>query len=126
MSGPHDRRAARRASALRALRIQLEAAVERAIAALDAFDGDADLEPSMGFSDSSWLYDQRRWIAERDASDREWECEDEGAQCEDEGTYRDGDDELSLCGITFSANGTDGELTGPEWAETPRPALTAG
>jgi hypothetical protein len=44
------------------LRARLEAAVEAAIAALDALDGDPDLEA---------------------------QCEDEGAQCEDEGEGRD-------------------------------------
>lgn len=41
-----------------ALRASLEAAIQAAIDALDALDGDADLEPA---------------------------CEDEGAQCDDEG-----------------------------------------
>lgn len=59
-------------------RADLESAVERAIALLDAWDGDPDAEP---------------------------ECEDEGAQCDDEGVESDRepdqDDEASLCGVTF-------------------------
>jgi hypothetical protein len=47
------------------LRTRMERAVERLLSALDAMDGDTDLEPA---------------------------CEDEGAQCEDEG--HDSDTEL--------------------------------
>ncbi|OXE37424.1 MAG: hypothetical protein CGW95_01615 [Phenylobacterium zucineum] len=50
----------RRAKAER--RRRLEAAIEAALEALDALDGDSDFEP---------------------------QCEDEGAQCEDEGTDTD-------------------------------------
>ena len=59
-------------------RAALERAIEQAIAALDALDGDAD---------------------------HELECEDEGGQCDDEGAveedYDRSDYEHSLCGITF-------------------------
>ena len=50
-------------------RIRLEAWIEHAIAAIDALDGDADIE---------------------DGGDDEPSCEDEGAQCDDEGAA-DGD-----------------------------------
>ena len=46
------------------LRQRVEAAVERLIAALDAMDGDPDLEPSLGAVGSSFLAeraDQRLW-----------------------------------------------------------------
>lgn len=58
----------------------LEDAVERALAALDALDGDPDFE---------------------------LECEDEGAQCDDEGGDTS-DYEDSLCGIRFGTGHTSG------------------
>ena len=79
-------RLATRPLRLASRRRQLEDAVERALAALDALDGDADLEA---------------------------ECEDEGAQCDDEGSFSDY--EASLCGVVFGRGdhtGLDRELTG--------------
>jgi hypothetical protein len=55
----------------------MERAVEKLLTALDAMDGDPDLEPSLAGD---------YWAATRDGGDdREMECEDEGAQCDDEG-----------------------------------------
>jgi hypothetical protein len=109
MSSLKHRKGARR---VQALRKRLEAAVEQAIAALDAFDRDPDLEPALGASVPRLYTDQRYW-AEGVTDDREHECEDEGSQCEDEGAADER--EPSLCGVTFGVNGTDCELTGPEW-----------
>lgn len=57
-------------------------AVERLLAALDAEDGDADLEPSLGALggalSASWA-DQRCWAAATPSNDLEESCEDEGA-----------------------------------------------
>ena len=59
------------------LRHRMERAVEKLLAALDALDGDPDLEPSLAGG---------YWAATSDGGDdREMECEDEGAQCDDEG-----------------------------------------
>lgn len=79
-------RLATRPVLLASRRRQLEDAVERALAALDALDGDPDFED---------------------------QCEDEGAQCEDEGSFSDY--EASLCGVTFGRGdhtGLDCEITG--------------
>jgi hypothetical protein len=68
----------------------MEAAVEALLAALDAMDGDPELEPSLGSvrgGDSlsaGGSIDQRRW-AQGASDEREEACEDEGAQCDDEG-----------------------------------------
>lgn len=84
--------AARQTAQMLSRRNALEDAVERALAALDALDGDPDFEA---------------------------QCEDEGAQCDDEGgeeTDLDQSDyEASLCGITFgfgTGGSTDVEGTG--------------
>ena len=61
----------------------LENAVERAIAFLDALDGDSDLEPSLGV-----YWAEGRWQTD----DCEDQCEGEGEACEDEGAVT-GDDE---------------------------------
>jgi len=67
--------------------------VERAIAALDAYDGDADLEPSLGSAGGPQPYSQRLWG--RSASDeREEECEGEG----------DYDEREPSCGWSVSAS----------------------
>lgn len=77
MSSLQHRRRARRGDALRQ---RLEAAVERAIAALDAYDGDADLEPSLGSIGDRWPSDQRGWVQgaaderESDVDEREPSC----------------------------------------------------
>lgn len=60
----------------RRMRQTLEAAIEQAIAALDEFDGDADLEPVNG---STLSFDQRLWSAGGDQDEREWVTEDEGS-----------------------------------------------
>jgi hypothetical protein len=107
-------RVPRRASARINLRQQLEQAVEAAIAALDALDGDADLEPAVGAPESPCARfapsrfspegrvlgrlrpgDQRHWAEGGDCGEREDLCEDEGAQCDDEGVsgYLDPDRE---------------------------------
>ena len=56
--------------------------IEAAINALDAIEGDADFEPSLG-STGGWG-DQTYWIEAGPTDDREWECEDEGAQVDAE------------------------------------------
>ena len=66
-----------------ALRRRMERAIERLIAALDALDGDPDLEP---------------------------ECEDEGAECNDEGVS---ELEPDLAGAATTVWGTDSEGDGP-------------
>jgi len=103
MSGLQHRQSARRGDTLRQ---RLEQAVERAIAALDAYDGDANVEPWLGAPERA-SYDSRPAWGRGAGDDREEECEDEGAQCEDEGSYPDGDDELSLCGIFFGIGRDD-------------------
>ena len=83
----------------RKYRQALEAALDRLLAAvdgvlsdLDALDGDADLEPSLGFPEG-----RRGWpgqtgyfalVGAGTQDDREAQCEDEGAET--------GDDEYSL------------------------------
>lgn len=57
------------------LRRQLEDAIEAALAALDALDGDPDLEP---------------------------QCEDEGAQCDDEGADSDREPEIEDWGVVVA------------------------
>jgi len=63
-------------------RERLEQAIENAIAALDAFDGDADAEPSLGAANPiggfGSLVDQRRW-ADGAQDDREDDGDDEDA-----------------------------------------------
>lgn len=75
-------------------RRELEDAVERALAALDALDGDPDFEE---------------------------QAEDEGGQCDDEGAIETDADwsdyEPSLCGVTFGiqhGRANDLEGTAPE------------
>jgi hypothetical protein len=75
---------------------RLLGAVEGVLADLDAIDGEADLEPSLGFLErpcglASASGDQRA-MAQGARDEREVECEDEGAACEDEGAIT-GDDE---------------------------------
>ena len=89
-------------TALQKRRAALEAAVAAAIALLDAMDGDADLEPTLGAPEATLgvmrpgrlvrAMDQRRWAQGTDCGEREAVSEDEGAQCEDEGA-RSGDEE---------------------------------
>ncbi|WP_441255759.1 hypothetical protein [Tardiphaga sp. 285_C5_N1_2] len=89
------------------MRLREEAAseIDRLLEFLDATEGDADLEPDLGFynarhyacdaeaddaeaepslcgltADRRFATDSGFWTA-----DREMECEDEGAQCDDEG-----------------------------------------
>lgn len=87
---------------LRQLRNRMAQAVEILIAAMDAIDGDPDMEPSLGSVGAEIVYfDQRKW-AQGVTDDREVECEDEGAQCDDEGhdsdTEPNGDeDDYSPC-----------------------------
>lgn len=66
---------------------RLLTAAEAVVADLDALDGDADLEPTLGSGAASPFESQRRWAAGYDPLDskRELVCEDEGAQCEGEG-----------------------------------------
>ena len=101
MSSLRHRQRARRATTLRQ---RLEEAVERAIAALDAYDGDADLEPSMGASEAvcvQWPTDQRHW-AQGSGDEREQECEGEGDYDEREPSCSG-----SLTGSANSAAGID-------------------
>ncbi|HET9159408.1 MAG TPA: hypothetical protein VFN88_02255 [Caulobacteraceae bacterium] len=105
----------RRTLSARELRRTLESAVERllaaveaAVAQLDALDGDADLEPSLGFLERpcSWANasgDQRD-IVQGANDEREEVCEDEGAACEDEGfeSDREPEDAQATC-MTWSA-----------------------
>ena len=93
MSGLQTRRRARRGDALRQ---RLEAAVDRAIAALDAYDGDADLEPSLG-----WPEGRHRW-GSGGTDDREEQCEGEGDYDEREPSCG-----WSLTGIANSAASLD-------------------
>lgn len=73
-----------------ASRLQLEAIIQASIDMLDTLDGDADLEPSLGFLAQQ---DQRNVSFAYDAgADLEFQCEDEAAQCDDEGV--DSDSEL--------------------------------
>lgn len=64
---------------------RLLGAVDIILADLDALDGDADLEPSLGsLAFSQATVSQTGW-ADGGTSDLEDDCEDEGAACEDEG-----------------------------------------
>ncbi len=102
-----------------ALRVKLEEAVERLIAALDALDGDADLEdtgdaePSLGSLEHLGRYAQDHW-ATGATDDREEVCEDEGAQCDDEGCDPDredgGDAEPDAPGATGTYHADDQRL----------------
>jgi len=68
---------------------RLLGAVEGVLADLDALDGDADLEPSLGFPERyRWPFTYRGHRAEGAQDDREVVCEDEGAET--------GDDEYEL------------------------------
>lgn len=90
----------------RQIRRRLEEAVEAAISALDAFDGDPDLEPNLGAPDrhpGNGQYNranpcQTDWAQGR-AADLEEECEDEGAQCEDDGFESDSEPD-ETCGAS--------------------------
>ncbi len=62
--------------ALRRLRQEAQAEIDRLITFLDATDIDPDLEPSLGWTST---------MAFGDGTDLEDECQDEGAQCDDEG-----------------------------------------
>ena len=77
------RRRLRSLSGLPTLRKRLEAAVEAALAVLDALDGDPDLEPALGsVGGSQDCMDQRHWagpaLRALDALDTEDQCEGEG------------------------------------------------
>ena len=92
-----------------ALRSRMERAVERLLDALDALDGDADMEPAIGSPEVGSVYnrrlagtlDQRRWSVgdlAAAADEREDVSEDEGGACEDEGSFDDREWDLeSLC-----------------------------
>lgn len=73
---------------------RLLGAVDGVLAELDAMDGDADFEPSLGAPERHPalynVFDPRRssqdlWSAGGDSDEREDLCENEGGQCEDEG-----------------------------------------
>lgn len=70
------------AARLLALRDRLERHLEEMVAFLDEWDGDADLEPSLGARPPHQQVTQDIW-AHGNTDDREWECEDEGAGDED-------------------------------------------
>lgn len=93
---------------------------------LDALDGDADMEPSLGapevrvkcselFGPSGFFrtrlvgetVDQRLWSEGGDADEREAVSEDEGAQCDDEGVL----DNEDACTVEDGVNGASGEYT---------------
>jgi len=109
---------------------RLLSAVEGVLADLDTLDGEADLEPSLGFLErhnslASTSGDQRR-ITQGAQDDREVECEDEGAQCEDEGSDTDSEPDethgagLSLC--NWQDEGDQSELLClPIWRAPPSP-----
>lgn len=59
--------------------------LDRLIAEMDALDGDADFEPSLGSVGAPVSYYSGGEWAQGVTDDREMECEDEGAQCDDEG-----------------------------------------
>lgn len=76
-------------------RAALENLIEAAIARLDELDGDPDLEPNIGASESDCLCGSDwppAWVVQRSA-DLPDECEavseDEGAACDDEGVEDD-------------------------------------
>jgi hypothetical protein len=87
----------------------MERAVDALLAAMDAMDGDADLEPSLGSPEVGYgrrrrtagTLDQRRWIAGNVAAaadEREDVSEDEGGASEDEGSYDEKEPDLDhLC-----------------------------
>lgn len=100
-------------------RQRLEAAVEAAIAALDAFDGDPDLEPSLGSPEPGYgrrrrtkgTLDQRLWSAGdrgEAGEEREEVSEDEGGACEGEGDHdeREPDDYHMVVSYPLLDDGT--------------------
>ena len=102
-------------AALKKLRKEAAAEIDRLLAFLDDLDGDTDLEddsdedegevdePSLGWT-STIKQEGQHWLGDRlstrepfvdaeiDDADKELECEDEGAQCEDEGAQCEGGD----------------------------------
>lgn len=85
-------RATHRAPTARQRRKVLETALDRllgvveaVLADLDALDGDADLEPSLGAPIPYASVSQVHWAAGGDQDEREDVSEDEGGACEDEG-----------------------------------------
>ncbi len=117
-----------------ACRSDLERLIEAAIAALDALDGDPDLEPAMGAPEPKRphggevgrlmadranhmehtsaelqrlpLLDQRHWAEGAALDETEDVSEDEGAQCEDEGAVE---------------QDCDSEDSGSEWSASYNP-----
>lgn len=97
------------AKATAALRRRMEKAVEALLAAMDAMDGDADLEPALGSPEVGYgrrrrtagTLDQRRWSIgdlAAAAGEREAVSEDEGGACEDEGSFDEKEPDLDhLC-----------------------------
>lgn len=73
----------REAARLLALRDRLEQHLEAMVAFLDEWDGDPDLEPSLGSAAPHQQVTQEIW-ATGVTDDREQECEDEGAGNEDD------------------------------------------
>jgi hypothetical protein len=103
-----------------ALRRAMERAVERLLNALDALDGDVDLEPALGSPEVGSVYnrrlagtlDQRRWSIgdpEAAAAEREDVSEDEGAACEDEGGQDDREPDGPASCLHYASDGAGGD-----------------
>ena len=105
MATPSHSTPAPRAKETAALRRRMERAVEALLAALDAMDGDPDLEPALGSPEvghgrrrrTAGTLDQRRWSSgdlAAAADEREDVSEDEGGACEGEGDYDEKEPDL--------------------------------
>lgn len=77
-------------------RTVLATTIERLINMLDDLEPDADLEPSLGWTDCG-----PDALANGLQDDREEECEDEGAQCDDEGVIDTGIGDYEALQTTF-------------------------
>jgi len=97
IDGLYEQMAAR-AALLKAGLSRLDGLRAGMIDQLDAIDGDADFEPSLGASELRATESQAFSAATMPLNGGGWtdaedECEDEGAACDDEGFDVDGEDE---------------------------------